>query len=87
MSLATLTTTITGGNDPAYYAGRADAYDEHNHGATLNELTTRAAHITDHHDPMYAAGYNAHVLELRRETAFRTATEADIAHHLQARAA
>jgi hypothetical protein len=36
---------------------------------------------------MYAAGYNARVLEIRRENATRTATEADIAHHLLARAA
>ncbi|MFF6844697.1 hypothetical protein ACFY8X_38905 [Streptomyces tanashiensis] len=80
MSLMTLATTITGGHNPDYYAGRADAHDEHND-VTLTELTHRSAVIAEHHpSTMYALGYADRVLELRREHNARTAAQTDIAH-------
>lgn len=82
MSLMTLTATITGGHHPDYYAGRADAHDEHNKGATLTVLANRAAVIADLHPSIqYALGYTDRVLELRREhTATTTTAQTDLAH-------
>ncbi|RSS33781.1 hypothetical protein [Streptomyces sp. WAC08241] len=80
MSLMTLTTAITGNQDPNFYAGRADAYDDHQTGTPLDTLNTRAAYNAEHHNPMYAAGYYARVLEIRRETADINDLQADIAH-------
>lgn len=84
MTTMTVLPALTGGMDPAFYAGRADAYDEHAAGASPAELTVRAEYIVDFHDPMYAAGYTERVAEIRRETAALTeasiATQADAAH-------
>lgn len=81
MSLMTLATSITGGHDPDYYAGRADAHDEHNYGTTPHELAHRATVIAEHHpSTMYALGYSDRVLELRREHAARAAAQTDLAH-------
>ncbi|QGZ53287.1 hypothetical protein GPZ77_34215 (plasmid) [Streptomyces sp. QHH-9511] len=80
MSLMTIAPAITDGQDPAFFAGRADAYDEHTDGATIAQLQTRADYITDLHDPQYAAGYTARLHEIRRETAALTAAQTDTAH-------
>ncbi|MFE7547023.1 hypothetical protein [Streptomyces gardneri] len=81
MSLMTLTATITGGQHPDYYAGRADAYDERNSGTTLHELAHRSTVIADlHSSTQYALGYADRVLELRREHAAQAAAQTDLAH-------
>ncbi|MFD7980277.1 hypothetical protein [Streptomyces sp. NPDC059071] len=81
MSLMILATTITGGHDPDFYAGRADAHDEHRDGAILTELTHRAAVIADlHPSTLYALGYSDRVLEIHREHSASTAAETNLAH-------
>lgn len=71
MSLTTIATginDITGNYEPDYYAGRADAYDEHAAGTSLPVLLTRSDAITDWHPSNgYAAGYAYRVAEIRRE--------------------
>lgn len=48
--------------------GRADAYDEHNHGATLTDLETRLEWLDDprvsHYTAAYLAGYRALIRDL-----------------------
>ncbi|MFC7794574.1 hypothetical protein [Streptomyces cinereoruber] len=85
MSLMTLTAAITGDQDPDYYAGRADAYDDHQAGTPLDVLITRATYNTAHHTPGYAKGYSTRVEEIRREIADINDLQADIAHteHLE----
>jgi regulator of sigma D len=81
MSLMTLTAAITGGHHPDYYAGRADAHDEHRDGATLTELATRAHVIADlHPSTQYALGYTDRVLELRHEHTATITAQTDLAH-------
>ncbi|MFB8122069.1 hypothetical protein ACFVG1_12855 [Streptomyces bacillaris] len=61
-----MTTTL---HDPAYYAGRADAHDDHNTGTTPHNLTTRLSYLIDHHpNTPYVLGYAARVLEIHAET-------------------
>lgn len=83
MSLMTTALAITGGADPVYYAGRADAHDEHAQGATLAELDVRASYITEYHDPVYAAGYGRRLLELRAEARAMADAQADVARHVR----
>ena len=60
MTVATFTTTTTGGHDLDHYAGRADAYDDHAT-LTIDELNVRAAYIADlHPSHSYAQGYAAY---------------------------
>lgn len=81
MSLMTLAATITGGHHPEYYAGRADAHDEHHEGTTLTALANRSAVIADlHPSTQYALGYTDRVLELRREHTATTTAQTDLAH-------
>lgn len=81
MSLMTLVDAITGPQNPDYYAGRADAHDEHATGTTLTELAHRARLIADHHpSTQYALGYTDRVLELRREHTATIAAQTDLAH-------
>ncbi|MFJ3699575.1 hypothetical protein ACIPW9_36540 [Streptomyces sp. NPDC090052] len=82
MTTMTITTATTNGpEDAGYFAGRADAYDEHGAGATTEILNQRAQLITDLHPDMgYVLGYTDYVLELRRETALTLAAHSDIAH-------
>ncbi|MFB7867418.1 hypothetical protein [Streptomyces sp. NPDC056069] len=81
MSLMTLATTITGGQHPDFYAGRADAYDAHHQGATPTELAHRSAVIADlHPSTLYALGYADRVLEISREQAAHAAAQADTTH-------
>ncbi|MFF6903469.1 hypothetical protein [Streptomyces hydrogenans] len=81
MSLLTLTTAITGNQDPDYYAGRADAHDEHTAGTTLPVLEHRAQLIADEHFSFpYAAGYWARVLEIRHEHAATITAQTHLAH-------
>ncbi|MEU1133537.1 hypothetical protein ABZ383_27395 [Streptomyces sp. NPDC005900] len=80
----TLTTApaLTTGLDPAYYAGRADAYDdEHTDGITTDVLYTRAEYLADHHpDHWYVIGYAARVLEHRHEHHTAAAAQTDLAY-------
>lgn len=81
MSLMTLVGSITGHHDPDYYAGRADAHDEHTTGTTLTELAHRARLIADHHpSTQYALGYTDRLLELRREHTATITAQTDLAH-------
>jgi hypothetical protein len=61
-----------------YYTGRADAYDEHAD-LTVDELSVRAAYITDLHPSLaYALGYTAYVKGVQLEqqlTSGRTTEE------------
>ncbi|WP_399553887.1 hypothetical protein OG473_39500 (plasmid) [Streptomyces anulatus] len=68
MTTMTIAPALTGGHDPAYYAGRADAYDEHGDGTTTAELRTRAECIADFHpNKDYALGYAAYAASARLE--------------------
>jgi len=67
MSITTLAPATTT-PDPAFYAGRADAYDDHQAGTPLNVLIVRLAYLIDlHPDTAYVKGYAAKLLELDRE--------------------
>ncbi|MCF0086644.1 MULTISPECIES: hypothetical protein [unclassified Streptomyces] len=66
----------TGGHDkdPAHYAGRADAYDEHQAGADPDTLEDRYEWMTDPTVPQhtgqlvstaYLIGYKAYIQDLR----------------------
>ncbi|MFI2620448.1 hypothetical protein [Streptomyces sp. NPDC018584] len=77
----TLALPTTGSLDPAYYAGRADAYDEHANGAPATVLYLRAEYLADlHPDHWYVLGYAARVLELRHEQHTEAAAQTDLAH-------
>ncbi|MGW1468507.1 hypothetical protein ACWCPT_29695 [Streptomyces sp. NPDC002308] len=81
MTTLTIATALTGGQDPAYYAGRADAYDDHQAGTPLDTLRVRLGYLLDAHpDLAYATGYGDRVLEIRAETAAITAAETELAH-------
>ncbi|MFE3381365.1 hypothetical protein [Streptomyces anulatus] len=68
MTTMTLAPALLHGNDPAYYAGRADAYDDHRNGTTPDELTVRLGYLIDQHpDIHYVLGYAARVLEIDAE--------------------
>ncbi|WP_097865854.1 hypothetical protein [Streptomyces sp. rh34] len=68
MTTMTIAPALTGGHDPAYYAGRADAYDDHQDGTTLQVLTVRLSYLIDQHpDVHYVTGYAARVLEIDAE--------------------
>ncbi|MEU0837151.1 hypothetical protein [Streptomyces sp. NPDC005969] len=85
MTTMTIAPAITGGHDPAYYAGRADAYDEHTAGADVATLTVRLSYLIDGHpDVQYAAGYAARVWEIDREQRDTTASQLEVAHNLKA---
>ncbi|WP_228994347.1 hypothetical protein [Streptomyces sp. DH8] len=69
MTTMTPTPALLHGNDPAYYAGRADAYDDHHDGTTPHELTIRLGYLIDHHpNTPYVTGYGARVREIEAET-------------------
>lgn len=81
MTTMTITTTSLEGQDPAYYAGRADAYDEHNAGVSLAELLVRSAYIGDlHPSGAYGLGYSAYIAGVRLEQAAATDVQSDHAH-------
>lgn len=62
MTTMTFTPILTGGLDPDYYAGQADAYDDDRAGLTPEELSVRADYITDlHPSAAYGRGYTAYV--------------------------
>ncbi|MGW5989503.1 hypothetical protein ACWFRT_14000 [Streptomyces anulatus] len=68
MTTMTPTPALLGGHDPAYYAGRADAYDDHHTGTPLQVLTVRLGYLIDQHpDIHYVTGYAARVLEIDAE--------------------
>lgn len=76
MTTMTIAPTLTDGHDPAYYAGRADAYDDHRTGTTPHELAVRLGYLIDQHpDVQYVLGYAARVLEIHAE--HRTITNHD----------
>ena len=80
MTTMTLTPTNLGDQDPAYYAGRADAYDDAAH-LTIHELNVRTSLYIDLHPNIhYAAGYADRVLEIRMEQAAVIAAETELAH-------
>lgn len=76
MTTMTPTPALLGGNDPAYYAGRADAYDDHQGGTTPHELTIRLGYLIDHHpNTPYVTGYADRVLEIHAENRAITTTD------------
>ncbi|MFE1230282.1 hypothetical protein [Streptomyces sp. NPDC058745] len=84
MSVLTLTPALTGDQDPSAYAGRADAYDEHMAGVTLDELLVRVGYVVEYHDTQYALGYGGRVDEIRRETRALNAAQANAAQEQSA---
>ncbi|MEV8101023.1 hypothetical protein [Streptomyces sp. NPDC088135] len=85
MSLMTIAPAITGGQDPAFYAGRADAYDDHRAGTGLATLIVRLGYLIDDHPVVqYAAGYAARVWEIDREQRDAAASQLEVAHNLKA---
>ncbi|MGO1025614.1 hypothetical protein ACTOXX_34125 [Streptomyces rubiginosohelvolus] len=69
MTTMTPTPALLDDNGPAYYAGRADAYDDHRGGTTPEELTVRLGYLIDQHpDTAYVTGYAARVWEIHAET-------------------
>ncbi|WP_331723397.1 hypothetical protein [Streptomyces atratus] len=85
MTTMTIAPAITGGHDPAYYAGRADAYDDHHAGTDLDTLIVRLGYLIDDHPVVqYAVGYAARVWEIDREQRAVTVAELELAHTLKA---
>ncbi|MFF2411815.1 hypothetical protein [Streptomyces sp. NPDC058092] len=83
MTTMTIALADTDGQDPAYYAGRADAYDDHRAGTDLDTLIVRLGYLMNAHpDLAYVTGYADRVLEIRAETAAVTAAETELAHTL-----
>lgn len=81
MTAMTLAPADTNGQDPAYYAGRADAYDDHHAGTDLATLIVRLSYlIDDHPDTAYVAGYAERVWEIDREQSAINAAETELAH-------
>ncbi|MFE7111715.1 hypothetical protein ACFU98_29830 [Streptomyces sp. NPDC057575] len=81
MTTMTIAPAITGGQDPAFYAGRADAYDDHRAGTDLATLIVRLGYLIDDHPVIqYAAGYAARVWEIDREQRAVTVAELELAH-------
>lgn len=79
MSILTLAPNPTGTPDPAYYAGRADAYDDHAEGTPISVLIVRLSYLIDHHpDLAYVTGYAQRLREIDRE---EHAHRAAITHH------
>ncbi|MFJ6238943.1 hypothetical protein ACIQH0_33230 [Streptomyces griseus] len=69
MATPTITPAFLNNNDPAYYAGRADAYDDHRDGTTPSVLAVRLGYLIDHHpNTHYVLGYAARVREIHAET-------------------
>lgn len=67
MTTMTFAPILAGGIDPDFYAGRADAYDDHAD-LTPEELSVRADYITDLHPSLaYAQGYDAYVKGVQLE--------------------
>ncbi|MGW2844414.1 hypothetical protein [Streptomyces sp. NPDC001274] len=88
MTAMTITTAILGGQDPDYYAGRADAYDDHHTGTTLDTLITRLGYLIDEHpNTGYVTGYADRVWEIHREQHAVASAEAELAHTFLAGAA
>ncbi|MFI6653250.1 hypothetical protein ACIBI8_37380 [Streptomyces sp. NPDC050529] len=79
MTTMTIGNALTGGQDPDYYNGRADAYDDSAQ-LTLDHLTVRAGIHADYAHLPYALGYMDRVLELRMEHDAVTAAETELAH-------
>ena len=78
MTTMTLAPTNLGDQDPAYYAGRADAYDDHQAGTPLQVLIVRLGYlIDDHPNTVYVAGYAERVWEIDREQAADAAAQAE----------
>ncbi|MFC8339341.1 hypothetical protein ACFUJX_20335 [Streptomyces rubiginosohelvolus] len=76
MTTMTPAPALLDGNDPAYYAGRADAYDDHRNGTTPDELTVRLGYLIDQHpNTPYVLGYAARVLEIHAENRAITTTD------------
>jgi len=71
-------------NHPAYYAGRADAYDDSTT-RTLDQMTALASMAIDYADLPYAFGYSDRVNELHLEHDAVTPMEIELAHAVQAR--
>ncbi|MFJ1782465.1 hypothetical protein ACIOKA_37800 [Streptomyces anulatus] len=68
MTTMTPTPALLEGHNPAYYAGRADAYDDHQTGTSPQVLTVRLGYLIDQHpDVHYVTGYAARVLEIDAE--------------------
>ncbi|MEU6925502.1 hypothetical protein [Streptomyces sp. NPDC046631] len=85
MTTMTIAPAITGGQDPAFYAGRADAYDDHRAGTNLATLIVRLGYLIDDHPVVqYAAGYAARVWEIDQEQRDATASQLEVAHNLKA---
>lgn len=78
-----LTSTETTGSDraddPAYYEGRADAYDD-SKTRTVTEMVVLASMAIDFASLPYALGYFDRVTELRMEDDMVTAAETELAH-------
>ncbi|MFI8792619.1 hypothetical protein [Streptomyces sp. NPDC055105] len=80
MSIQTIALPLGDRNeDPDYYAGRADAYDEHNAGADADTLDDRFDWMTDPTQAQttrqllstgYLAGYQALIQDLRADQHF-----------------
>lgn len=85
MTTMTIAPAITGGQDPSFYAGRADAYDDHQAGTDLAVLIVRLSYLIDSHpDVQYVAGYAARVWEIDREQRTAKASQLEVAHNLKA---
>jgi hypothetical protein len=85
MSLMTLAPdTNPYANDPDYYRGRADAYDD-SHTRTVDELVALTGMAIDYASIPYALGYFDRVAELRMETDAVSAAEAELAQTWLAR--
>jgi hypothetical protein len=80
MSLMTIApATGNYGDDPDYYTGRADAYDD-SATRTVDQMVVLASMAVDYASIPYALGYLDRVTELRRELDAVTAAETELAH-------
>jgi len=85
MTIQTLTTAAGHyANDPEYYLGRADAYDD-SATRTVDEMVVLASMAIDFASLPYAQGYSDRVTELRLELDVVSAAEAELAQTWLAR--
>ena len=71
-------------DDPDYYRGRADAYDD-SHTRSLDEMAALTSMAIDYATIPYALGYFDRVAEIRLERAAVTAAESEVAQTWMAR--
>lgn len=85
MTIATIApTTGQHAEDPDYYRGRADAYDD-SATRTVDELVTLAGFAIDYASVPYARGYADRVTEYRLETDVVAGAESELAQTWLAR--